>query len=86
MPNKDGTANAWDGLKSIGIALAAAFLIALVGSSLKGGWLVMIVTPAITVAGAYFATRKSGEKTKVSTLVRWGVLGFVAGIIWFLAS
>jgi len=86
MPNKDGTANVLDALKSVGIALIAALIIVWVGSSLRHNWLVIPVTVAITCVGAFFATKKSGKRTKTSTIARWGALGLVASVLWFLFS
>lgn len=82
MPNKDGTANVGDALKSIGIALVAALLIVAAGTS-KHDWLVIPVTAIVSGAGGYLATRKDDKKVKLTTIGKWGAFGLVAGVMWY---
>jgi multidrug efflux pump subunit AcrB len=83
MPNKDGTANALDGLKHIGIALVFAVVIAMTGSS-KHPWLILIVTPALTGFGAWLASKHYNKKfTDVQWIGGWAAVGLVIAIFWF---
>ena len=86
MPNKDGTANVWDQLKAISVAAVFALLIVWAGSSVKHSWLVILVTPACTIVGAFLVAKAASAKVKLETQVWWGAIGLTVGIIWYLAS
>ncbi len=84
MPNKDGTANALDGLKAIGIGAAFALLIVWAGSSIHNSWTLFLVTPACTALGGSLASKAYGKKTKLITTLYWAALGLVVAFIWYM--
>ena len=82
MPNKDGTANVFDALKHIGVALAGALVIYLTGEYLPNFFLLIIPT-AVCAAGGYFAGKGDAQ---IKTAVGWGIVGLLAGIGFWIAQ
>ena len=77
--NKDGTGNAWDGLKNIGMALVYFLLLFFTGEHFGHWWAMILVGGLGGAALGYFA----GKDLKA--VVAWGGIGAVAGFLFYLA-
>lgn len=84
MPNSDGTANVWDALKHIGVALVGFILIYLTGAYLPNFFLV-IIPPAICAVGGWFAAKGDPKNQKIAAIA-WGCIGLAAGIGFWIAQ
>ena len=80
MPNKDGTGNALDGIKRIGIVLVYFVLLYLTGNYIGYWWLMVLVGG---VGGAVLAKLFSGAAWKDTWL--WALIGAAAGIGFYIA-
>jgi len=75
MPNKDGTGNALDGIKRIGIAALCFAPLVFIGTRLEPKWWAMVLTGLIGGAAlAKFATKGSWVN-----IIGWGAIGAIAG-------
>lgn len=79
MPNSDGTSNVWDGLKAIGMALVYFLLLFLTGEYIGLWWAMVLVGGIGGVALGYFAGKD------VKAMAAWGLIGAIAGILFYLA-
>lgn len=86
MPNSDGTGNAWDGLKNIGIGLIFAAAIVFAGTSIRNNWLLIPVCTVCTAIPAWLITRKADKKTEFKTIATWGAIGLIAGFVWWITA
>lgn len=75
------TKNVLTDLKTFGIVLAVAILIAWTGST--GSVLLPFVTTSLCAAGGWFASKRKGGKGNWKAAVGWGALGLAAGLGWY---
>jgi hypothetical protein len=80
MPNKDGTGNALDGIKRIGVVLVYFVLLYLTGNYIGYWWLMMLVGGIGASVLAKLFTSAAWKDTWL-----WAIIGAAAGFGFYLA-
>lgn len=80
MPNADGTGNAWDGLKNIGLALIYFLLLYCTDRYLGGKLAIMMIVGGAGGAALGFLAGKD-----LKAVVAWGAIGVLAGLGFWAA-